>query len=140
MVIVGGFGWKYSGGDHGYFYSIQQTSDGGFIAAGVAGQSDWRDSMWLMKSDSTGAMEWEKTFLDPGNTISEGRSVRQTADSGYLVIGYSASPEENRQRLPDCPPYFFGRSFQRSTKNIHIGWRGEVGALGSHRNGQHHCA
>ena len=44
-------------------YSIQQTSDGGYIAAGDIHLSEERCyDFWLVKTDSYGNIEWDKTF------------------------------------------------------------------------------
>jgi len=68
-------------------YSIQQTLDGGYITTGDA----WNDStgsvdVWLMKTDEIGNSLWTKKI--GGNTYYDGGfDVRQTMDSGYIIIG-----------------------------------------------------
>ena len=44
--------------------------------------------MWLIKTDSQGNEEWNQTFGGGG-----GRSVKQTNDGGYVVIGGTDSEE-----------------------------------------------
>ncbi len=93
VVILGEIGWTYSNGDFSVFNSIQQTSDGGYIAAGTTGPLNEPHSLWLVKIDSTGEKEWGKTFSGSVDDYSDGHSVWQTNDGGYFVVGYVALPE-----------------------------------------------
>lgn len=73
-------------------YSVQQTSDGGYILTGVVDSyRSWRretDAM-LVKTDSNGNIVWHKTMDPLGNDYV--MSVRQTNDGGYILAGsYSA--------------------------------------------------
>lgn len=65
-------------------YSIQQTSDGGFIAAGA-----YSFDGWLTKLDSNGNVLWQKAYGWNYNEMF--KSVQQTADGGYIVSGYTES-------------------------------------------------
>jgi hypothetical protein len=75
---------------HDNGYSVQQTSDGGYIIAGStgsigAGASDG----FLIKTDYEGEVEWERTV---GGTSSDALyDVRQTTDGGYIMVGETAS-------------------------------------------------
>jgi hypothetical protein len=71
-------------------FSVQQTSDGGYIIAGSTDSysSDYGD-IWLIKIDSEGDKQWDKTFDERGD---EGSFfVQQTSDAGYFITGYTRS-------------------------------------------------
>jgi hypothetical protein len=78
--------------------SIQHTSDGGYIivgstasygAGGVNNNVYACDDAWLIKADSKGKEQWNRTF---GGTKDDwGRSVQQTSDGGYIILGNTVS-------------------------------------------------
>ncbi len=72
-------------------YSVQQTSDGGFVIGGYTrsyGTMSGRN-VWLIKTDLFGNHQWNKTF--GGNNDEECYSVQQTSDGGYVLAGYTKS-------------------------------------------------
>jgi hypothetical protein len=71
-------------------YSVEKTSDGGFIISGTtyskgAGSGDF----YLIKTDANGDTMWTRTF--GGSHREEAYDVKQTADGGYVLTGYSYS-------------------------------------------------
>ncbi len=71
-------------------HSVQQTSDGGYILAGDTGSyGAGNGDFWLVKTDSNGNKEWDKTF--GGNSIDWAYSVQQTSDCGYILAGHTYS-------------------------------------------------
>ncbi len=70
-------------------YSIEQTSDGGYILAGTTSPANGDIDAWLVKTDANGNELWNRQF--GGNTYDEFRSVRQTLDGGYIVAGFTQS-------------------------------------------------
>ncbi|NPA41170.1 MAG: hypothetical protein GXO18_02745, partial [Aquificae bacterium] len=80
----------YGGGDSDEAYSIQQTSDGGYVVAGRTwsfgtGLTD----IWVLKLDANGDVQWRKTYGDSGPN--EAYSIQQTSDGGYVVAGVTLS-------------------------------------------------
>jgi len=89
---VGNVEWQktYGGPGYEFMHSFQQTSDGGYIAAGQtlsfgAGLSD----LWVLKLDDAGNVEWQKTY--GGSAIDVAYSFQQTSDGGYMVVGHTSS-------------------------------------------------
>jgi len=69
---------------------LRQTADGGYVVTGRtesfgAGEGDF----WVLKLDGTGGVEWQKTY--GGSEDEYARSIRQAADGGYVVAGYTQS-------------------------------------------------
>ncbi|MGQ9856230.1 MAG: hypothetical protein ACUVQF_05790 [Fervidobacterium sp.] len=88
---------KFLGGtSDDYAYSIQQTSDGGYIVAGytssnngdVTGNHGYED-MWVVKLDGTGNIAWQKCL--GGSSYDYAYSILQTSDGGYIVAGCTES-------------------------------------------------
>jgi len=97
---LGAIQWQRSlgGSNHDRGYSIQQTSDGGYIVAGQTESNDGDVSglhgdidFWVVKLNSLGAIQWQKTL--GGSEWEEAWSVRQTTDGGYIVAGRSISQD-----------------------------------------------
>jgi len=71
--------------------AIIKTVDGGYVITGRVRVNDpiigthWSvETVWLMKTDSEGNIEWE--IIDEITGV--GESVKQTEDGGYIVVGY----------------------------------------------------
>ncbi len=77
-------GWPYDAGCN----SVQQTTDGGFVAAGYTHSSDSSlNDVYLLKTDGNGSTEWKRAFGQ--NNSESGSCVKQTADGGFVVVGTS---------------------------------------------------
>ena len=67
-------------------YSVQQSSDGGYIVAG--GESSFGAGgmdLYLIKTNSLGDTLWTRTYGTAA--FDDGYSVQQTSDGGYIVAG-----------------------------------------------------
>ncbi len=73
------------------FYGVDQLNDGGFIATGFQRDSDviGSDNVYLVRTNSSGAVVWERALgaAVPNNDF--GAAVRQTPDHGFVVVGVS---------------------------------------------------
>ena len=84
-----------SGSTQASFNSVQQTSDGGYVAAGdyytpVAGSPPTR--VLAAKFDPTGNLTWQHGFTSLSGTgsqtsVEDAQAIIQTSDGGYAVAG-----------------------------------------------------
>ncbi|MDD2889289.1 MAG: T9SS type A sorting domain-containing protein [bacterium] len=77
----------YGGGYAHTGNSVQQTKDGGYIIIGYT-SSLYTQDIWLIKTDSVGDTLWTKVF-DRNTTTDYAKSVQQTTDNGYVLVGNS---------------------------------------------------
>lgn len=84
--------WKktYGGSSYDFAYTVQQTTDNGFIVGATTnsfGAGNW--DAYLIKTDVNGNLMWSKTYGMAGEDRAQ--SARQTADGGYILCGRSSS-------------------------------------------------
>ncbi|MCW4044625.1 MAG: hypothetical protein NWE94_03800 [Candidatus Bathyarchaeota archaeon] len=71
-------------------YDVVQTADGGYAIGGIIEPFSGGDrNFWLVKTDSAGNMDWNRTI--GGSKDDFAYSVVQTADGGYTMGGYTNS-------------------------------------------------
>jgi len=90
--IIGDTTWTktYGGDNYDCGYSVQQTSDGGYIIAGWTGSyGSGLEDVYLIKTDSAGDTIWSRTF--GGDRYDYGYSVKCTSDGGYIIAGQTQS-------------------------------------------------
>jgi Secretion system C-terminal sorting domain len=89
--------WKktYGGNGHDALSKIIQTKDGGFIAIGNTSSTNGLfittkgdHDVWILKLDSTGGFEWQKTY--GGNDIDVPRGIIQD-EKGEFIFTVSSS-------------------------------------------------
>jgi hypothetical protein len=101
---AGNIQWQNTigGNDNDLLFSIQQTSDKGYILGGlsysdssgdktenIVGPLNFTCDYWIVKTDSLGYIQWQNTI--GGNDNEEFFSVQQTTDGGYILDGTSYS-------------------------------------------------
>jgi hypothetical protein len=80
-------------------YSVKQTSDGGYIVAGLTDSASgdvsgyhgglYMGDVWVAKLNSVGDLKWQKCL---GGSYDEwATSIQQTTDGGYIVAGQTNS-------------------------------------------------
>jgi len=82
----------YGGWDDDGAIFLVHTSDGGYALAGMTesfGYGSDRDDFWLVKTDSSGNMEWNQTY--GGTNRDYGFCLVQTSDGGYAFAGSTSS-------------------------------------------------
>ncbi|MBC8277483.1 MAG: T9SS type A sorting domain-containing protein [FCB group bacterium] len=138
----------FGGSYDDYARSVQQTTDGGYIIAGLTiSYGSGSFDVYLIKTDANGDMLWTNTF--GGSDYDYGYSVQQTNDGGYVITGctfsygagftdvYLIRTDANGRTL--WTNTFggsgddFGCSVQQTTDSGYIitGWTGSYGAGGS---------
>jgi len=80
----------YGGTAEDVAYSIQQTSDGGYIVAGYTYSYSYGGADFaIYRLNSSGNKVWFKHY--GGTNDDKGRSIQQTSDGGYILAGYTNS-------------------------------------------------
>lgn len=89
---------RYGGNNRDELFSLQQTSDGGFILGGwtnsdstgevsQASRGGW--DYWIVKTDALGNKKWDKRYGGLGDEYLY--SLKQTIDGGFILGGSSNS-------------------------------------------------
>ena len=77
----------FTGSSSSQAFSVQQTSDGGFILAGYVNSTvTFKNETLLIRTDAAGNKVWEMVYAGKKSS-GIGYCVRQTADGGYIVCG-----------------------------------------------------
>jgi hypothetical protein len=86
--------WSRTYGGDGYDagYSVNQTSDGGYIVAGYKTilAAPYHHDLYLVKTSSDGTVQWERTYGEIGSD--RANSVRETPDGGLIAAGLVETP------------------------------------------------
>lgn len=90
----GNVSWSktYGGINSDFFYSVKQTSDGGYITSGCTGSFNPNvnilyNDVYVVKTDASGNVQWNKTYGRSGDDQSF--AIIQTLDGGYAITGHT---------------------------------------------------
>lgn len=98
LDISGNIIWQkcLGGVDNDYAYSVQQTSESGFIISGGSNSVDGDlteffggNDIWVVKIDNTGNIQWQKSIGGTANDYA--KFVIQISDGGYVFVGSTES-------------------------------------------------
>jgi len=88
--------WQKTYGGYGeeQAYSIQQTTDGGYIVAGFTRSFGpcCNNNFWVLKLNGNGGVSWQKVYGQSTaltNYSNSAYSILQTMDGGYIVTGFA---------------------------------------------------
>jgi len=97
----------YGGSRDDLLYTLQQTSDGGFICAGesssvVSGNKTSAGfggiDFWVVRLDANGQKMWDKSYGGTGDEACY--SLQITSDGGFILAGNSSSGAEGSKSSP----------------------------------------
>ena len=98
LDAAGNVAWQqyFGGGDNDIAQCIQQTADEGYIVAGTIWSNDGEFSsnnglsdIWILKLTADGSITWQQCL--GGSSMEAARSIQQTVDGGYIVVGSTRS-------------------------------------------------
>ncbi len=93
----------FGGTDIEFGYAVQQTTDGGYIIAGIkyppygAGDLD----IIIIKTDAIGDTLWTNIYGGDGDE--DANDIRQTADGGYIITGFVYNDDSDLLLLKTDP-------------------------------------
>jgi hypothetical protein len=133
----------YGGSKDDRGQSLSQTFDGGYILTGYSMSSDGDATVnkgfhdnWLLKLDSFGNIEWEKSFGFSGHDHSY--DVLQTDDGGYFFTGFldvtSARADGFAEKAASLTRHGVGEFWgTKINAQAEIEWRGYFGGTNNDR-------
>ncbi len=76
-------------GGYSELWSIEPTSDGGYISCGPFNNGAAVGGFFLLKTNSDGSVGWTKDY--GGSNTDDGEQAKQTSDGGYVAVGYTST-------------------------------------------------
>jgi hypothetical protein len=140
---------NYGGNEQEDFYDSDLAKDGGYILAGhkliygkVSDNTDVFD-FWLVKVDSDGNLEWDKTFgqprgYDANHIRDECYGVKATCDGGYVMVGGSGDEDSYSGRGHPAGPSDIWKSYVvRTDGKGNLLWQGLYGDPAGNNAGEY---
>lgn len=115
---AGNVEWKkpYGGSDLDQAYAIHQTTDDGYIMAGLTYSNNWdvtghhgEGDFWVVKLNENGIIQWQKAL--GGSERDFCYDIKETNDGGYIATGYTESSDG------DVTAWFGGRELGLAKNN-----------------------
>ncbi len=132
----GNIEWENSFGGTGFdeVYSISQTKDGGYVAAGsttsidgdVTGNHGSYD-FWVIRLNPLGDLMWQKALGGSSEDIA--KSIKQTIDGGFIVAGHSGSADGDVTGNNGGNDYWI----VKLDASANISWQKSIGGTGDDR-------
>ena len=69
--------------------NIHQTADGGYILAGTSGSFPEDGSVWILKLEGDGSIDWLYVYGPPDGDVED---IQITGDKGYVVLAETGDP------------------------------------------------
>lgn len=88
----------FGGSEEDEAYSVQETSDGGYVIVGESESTDGdvtgnhgEGDYWIIRLDINGYLLWQKSY--GGSSVDYAKMVKRTSDHGFIIAGWSASTD-----------------------------------------------
>jgi len=70
-------------------WCARQTSDGGYVVAGLTSIPEGDRNAYLVRTDSVGDTIWTRTYGGP--SWEDAQCIQETSDGNYILVGYTQS-------------------------------------------------
>ena len=121
----------YGGSSWDWPFSIQQTTDEGYVFAGGSNSNDGdvQGNMggydyWIVKLTSSGEINWQKSL--GGSSLEYATHIKQTTDGGYIIAGRSNSNDGDVSGNHGSSDYWI----VKLTSSGEINWQKSLGGSG----------
>lgn len=113
---TGGLTWwrSYGWANTEYFKSVDQTSDGGYVACGGTSSVTGNPQYWLVRVNSSGVLSWSRNLGGTGTEVAW--AVRETSDGGYITAGtetsYTTTPDAMMVKFNAAGTFQWARTYE----------------------------